>query len=181
MNNQLQHASVTDSLTQVKNRHYFDQKLPTEYRQAYREKTWISLLMMDIDHFKQFNDDHGHQAGDEVLRVVAAVIKDVVKRPSDAVSRYGGEEFTVLLPNTHKAGAFFVAERIRRAIEDELIAWEGGSLSVTLSIGLASCVPAYYEGESTLLKQADDFLYVAKERGRNQVVFEDNDPTLSTG
>lgn len=180
MNDQLQHASVTDSLTQVKNRHYFDQKLPTEYRRAYREKTWVSLLIMDIDHFKQFNDDHGHQAGDKVLQVVASVIQDVVKRPSDAVSRYGGEEFTVLLPNTPKAGAFLVAERIRKAIEEELIAWEGSSLSVTMSIGLASCIPAYYEGESTLLKQADDFLYVAKDSGRNQVIFEDNDPTVST-
>ena len=177
MNDQLQYASVTDSLTQVKNRHYFDQKLPTEYRRAYREKSWISLLIMDIDHFKKFNDDHGHQAGDKVLQVVSSIIQDVVKRPSDAVSRYGGEEFTVLLPNTPKAGAFLVAERIRKAIEETTIEWEGCQLSVTMSIGLTSCIPAYYEGESTLLKQADDFLYVAKNQGRNQVIFEDNDPT----
>ncbi len=179
MNDQLQVASVTDSLTQVKNRHYFDKKLPAEYRRAYREKSWLSLLMMDIDHFKKFNDNHGHQAGDKVLQEVATAIQEVVKRPSDAVTRYGGEEFTVLLPNTPKEGAYQVAERIRKKIEDMTIDWEGASLSVTMSIGLVSCVPAYYEGESTLLKQADDFLYVAKDHGRNQVVYEDNDPTTS--
>lgn len=177
MNDQLQYASVTDSLTQVKNRHYFDQKLPTEYRRAYREKSWISLLMMDIDHFKKFNDDYGHQAGDKVLQQVASAIQEVVKRPSDAVSRYGGEEFTVLLPSTPKEGAFLVAERIRKKIEETQVEWEGNLLSVTMSIGLASCIPAYYEGENTLIKHADDYLYVAKEQGRNQVIFEDNDPS----
>ena len=179
MNDQLHTTSVTDSLTQVKNRHYFDKKFPAEYRRAYREKSWISLLILDIDHFKQFNDNHGHQAGDEVLKVVASAIQDVVKRPSDAVSRYGGEEFTVLLPNTPKEGAYQVAERIREGIEKINIEWQEQELSVTLSIGLASCIPPYYQGETTLLKQADDFLYVAKDHGRNQVIYEDNDPTAN--
>lgn len=177
LNNHLQHASITDSLTQVKNRHYFDKKLPAEYRRAFREKSWISLLIMDIDYFKKFNDQHGHQAGDKVLQQVASAIQDVVKRPSDAVTRYGGEEFTVLLPNTPKEGAYLVAERIRKTIERLNIEWQGESLSVTISIGVASCIPAYYEGESTLLKQADDYLYVAKGHGRNQVIYEDNDPS----
>ena len=177
MNDQLHTTSVTDSLTQIKNRHYFDNKFPAEYRRAYREKSWLSLLIIDIDHFKKFNDNHGHQAGDEVLKVVASAIQEVVKRPSDAVSRYGGEEFTVLLPNTPKEGAYQVAERIRESIEKIQIAWQEESLSVTLSIGLASCIPPYYQGETTLLKQADDFLYVAKDHGRNQVIYEDNDPT----
>lgn len=180
MNDQLQTASVTDSLTQIKNRHYFDKKLPAEYRRAYREKSWISLLILDIDNFKQFNDNHGHQAGDEILKVVAAAIQDVVKRPSDAVSRYGGEEFTVLLPNTPKEGAYQVAERIRNHIQDILFEWQGETLTVTISIGLASCIPPYYEGEATLLKQADDFLYVAKDHGRNQVIYEGNDPTATS-
>ncbi len=177
MNGQLHTTSVTDSLTQIKNRHYFDSKFTTEYRRAYREKSWLSLLIIDIDHFKIFNDNHGHQAGDEVLKIVASAIQDVVKRPSDAVSRYGGEEFTVLLPNTPKEGAYQVAERIRASIEKIQITWQEESLSVTLSIGLASCIPPYYEGEATLLKQADDFLYVAKDHGRNQVIYDDNDPT----
>jgi len=178
MNDQLQVASVTDSLTQVKNRHYFDKKLLAEYRRAYREKSWLSLLILDIDHFKNFNDNYGHQAGDKVLQCVASAIQDVVKRPSDAVTRYGGEEFTVLLPNTPKEGAYMVAERIRKKIESMTVDWEAEALSVTMSIGLVSCIPAYYEGETTLLKQADDFLYVAKDNGRNQVIYEDNDPTI---
>ena len=180
MNGQLQTASITDSLTQVKNRHYFDKKFPAEYRRAYREKSWISLLILDIDHFKHFNDNHGHQAGDEILKVVAAAIQDVVKRPSDAVSRYGGEEFTVLLPSTPKEGAYQVAERIRKHIEEILLDWQGETLTVTISIGLASCIPPHYEGEASLLKQADDFLYVAKDHGRNQVVYEGNDPTATS-
>jgi diguanylate cyclase (GGDEF)-like protein len=177
MNDQLQYASITDSLTQVKNRRYFDSKLPTEYRRAYREKSWISLIIMDIDHFKLFNDTHGHQAGDKVLQDVAAAIQEVVKRPSDAVSRYGGEEFTVLLPNTPEEGAYQVAERIRENIQALQIEWENKILTVTISIGLVSCTPSHYEGENTLIKQADDYLYVAKNHGRNRTIYEKNDPT----
>lgn len=177
LNDHLQTASITDSLTQVKNRHYFDRKLPGEYRRAYREKSWISLVIIDIDHFKLFNDNYGHQAGDAVLQAVASTIQDVVKRPSDAVTRYGGEEFTVLLPNTPQEGAYQVAERIRQNIEVLQVDWKGEPLSVTASLGLACCIPSHHEGESMLLKQADDFLYVAKEHGRNRVVYEENDPT----
>ena len=179
LNDHLQTTSITDSLTQVKNRHYFDKKLPTEYRRAYRDKSWVSLLIIDIDHFKSFNDNHGHQAGDIVLQAVAKSMQEVVKRPSDAVTRFGGEEFTVLLPNTPKEGAYKVAERIRKHIAELHVTWEQQSLSVTVSIGLACCIPSHYDGEDLLLKQADDFLYVAKDRGRNQVVYEDNNPSAS--
>lgn len=177
LNGHLQTASITDSLTQVKNRHYFDQKFPGEYRRAYREKSWIALVVVDIDHFKLFNDNYGHQAGDVVLQAVASTIQDVVKRPSDAVSRYGGEEFTVLLPNTPQEGAYLVAERIRENIEKLEVEWRGKPLSVTASLGLACCIPSHYEGEGMLFKQADDLLYVAKEHGRNRVIYEGNDPT----
>lgn len=177
LNDHLQTTSITDSLTQVKNRYYFDKKLPSEYRRAYRDKSWIALLIIDIDHFKSFNDDHGHQAGDAVLQAVAKSLQDVVKRPSDAVTRYGGEEFTILLPNTPKDGAYKVAERIRAQIAELHVNWQQQSLSVTVSIGLACCIPSHHEGEGLLLKQADDFLYVAKDHGRNQVVYEDNDPS----
>jgi diguanylate cyclase (GGDEF)-like protein len=179
LNNHLQTTAITDSLTQVNNRHYFDKKLPTEYRRAYRDKSWIALLILDIDHFKSFNDHHGHQAGDIVLQAVAESIKEVVKRPSDAVTRYGGEEFTVLLPNTPVEGAYKVAERVRKEIAALKIDWQQQSLSVTVSIGVACFIPAHHEGESILLKQADDFLYVAKDNGRNQVVYEGNDPSAS--
>jgi len=179
LNDQLQESSVTDSLTQVKNRHFFDNSFLSEYRRAYREKSWLSLLIMDIDHFKKFNDNHGHQAGDKVLQKVASAIKSAVKRPGDAVSRYGGEEFTVVLPNTPKEGALLIAERIRQTIEKLKIEWQGEMLSVTMSIGLVSRTPSSSEGEATLLKQADDFLYIAKDNGRNQVAYEDNAPSTS--
>ena len=179
LNDHLQVASITDSLTQVKNRHYFDKKLPSEYRRAYRDKYAISLLIIDIDHFKSFNDNYGHQAGDAVLKAVAMSVQDVVMRPSDAVSRYGGEEFTILLPNTPKNGAYLVAERVRKHIESLEVEWEGQVFSVTASFGLASCIPSHHEGEGLLLKEADDYLYVAKDHGRNRVVYEDNDPTAT--
>ena len=177
LNDHLQTASITDSLTQVKNRHYFDRKFPSEYRRAYRDKSNIALLIIDIDHFKSFNDNYGHQAGDVVLQAVAKSIKDVMQRSSDAVSRYGGEEFTVLLPSTPQEGAYQVAEKIRQSIADLQVEWQENTFSVTISIGLASVIPSHYEGEDMLLKQADDFLYVAKDHGRNQVVYEDNDPS----
>jgi diguanylate cyclase len=177
LNDHLHTTSITDSLTQAKNRHYFDKKFPAEYRRAYRDKSWLALLIIDIDHFKSFNDNHGHQAGDVVLQAVANKIKDVVKRPSDAVTRYGGEEFTVLLPNTPKEGAYKVAERVRQSVAELRVTWQQQSLSVNVSIGLACCIPSHHEGEDMLLKQADDFLYVAKDQGRNQVIYEDNDPT----
>jgi diguanylate cyclase (GGDEF)-like protein len=179
LNDHLQTTSITDSLTQIKNRHYFDNKFSTEYRRAFRDKSWVALLVIDIDHFKLFNDHYGHQAGDIVLQAVAKSMVDVVQRPSDAVSRFGGEEFTVLLPNTPKEGAYKVAERIRKHIAELHVTWQQQSLSVTVSIGLASCIPSHYDGEALLLKQADDFLYVAKDHGRNQVVYEDNNPTAT--
>ena len=172
LNDQLHEASITDSLTQVKNRRYFDKKIPIEYRRAFREKSWVSLLMIDIDHFKHINDQYGHQAGDKVLQVVADTLKSVVKRPSDAVSRYGGEEFVILLPHTPKEGALSVAERVRQTINELSIAWLDEQLSVTISIGVASCIPTDAKASHGFIQQADHYLYVAKENGRNQVAKE---------
>jgi diguanylate cyclase (GGDEF)-like protein len=179
LNDHLQTTSITDSLTQIKNRRYFDNKFSTEYRRAFRDKSWVALLVIDIDHFKLFNDNYGHQAGDMVLQAVAKGMEDVVQRPSDAVSRFGGEEFTVILPNTPKEGAYQVAERIRKHIAELHVTWQQQSLSVTVSIGLACGIPSHHKGEGLLLKQADDFLYLAKEHGRNQVVCEDNNPAVT--
>jgi diguanylate cyclase (GGDEF)-like protein len=176
INNQLHEKSITDSLTQIRNRNYFDYKFPIEYRRSCRSRTSIALFILDIDHFKKFNDQYGHQAGDEVLRKVAESIKKNLNRPSDTIFRYGGEEFTVLLPNTNKGGAFLVAEHVRKKIEETKIEWEDKQLSVTISIGVAACIPSHFEGGSTLLQQADDYLYAAKDNGRNQVIYEDNDP-----
>lgn len=171
INNQLQTASITDSLTQIKNRHYFDYKFPTEYRRAHRDQTDISLLMLDIDHFKQFNDNYGHQAGDEVLRKVAATIHNVVSRPGDTVFRYGGEEFIVLLPSTSKNGAYQIAENIRQHVANMSFQWQGATLSITISIGIASCTPDETTNKTELIKKADHFLYIAKDQGRNQVAY----------
>lgn len=181
LNGQLQLASVTDSLTQVKNRRYFDKKLPAEYRRSFREKSWISLLMLDIDHFKSFNDTFGHQAGDKVLQEVAKVVEEVVKRPCDAVSRYGGEEFAVLLPNTPIEGAILVAERVRVAIESLAVEWQDQTLSVTASIGISGCIPSHRDEFEILTQQADNFLYVAKEQGRNCAIHPGNDPSAQPG
>lgn len=174
INNQLQTASITDSLTQIKNRHYFDYKLSAEYSRAYREKNDLSLLMLDVDHFKKFNDTYGHQAGDEVLKRVASLIRNIVNRPGDIAFRYGGEEFSVLLPSTSKEGAYTIAESIRKYVKAMPFQWQGETLSITISIGIASCVPSHLGDESKLLKQADDALYRAKNLGRDQVSFLDN-------
>lgn len=179
LNIQFKTASITDSLTQVKNRHYFDQKLSSEYRRAYREGTAISLLILDIDHFKNINDTYGHQAGDKVLKNLAATLSGIANRASDTVSRYGGEEFTIILSNTSKEGALLVAERIREGIKNHTTNWDGINISVTISIGLASCTPSSPDKEGLLLKEADDYLYFAKNNGRNQVIYEDNIPATS--
>jgi diguanylate cyclase (GGDEF)-like protein len=176
INTQLHEKSITDSLTQIKNRNYFEYKFPIEYRRACRSRTSIALFILDIDHFKKINDHYGHQAGDEILRKIAKSIQKNLNRPSDTIFRYGGEEFTVLLPNTNKGGAFLVAEHLRKKIEETKIEWEGKQLSVTISIGVAACIPSHFEGGATLLQKADDYLYAAKDNGRNQVIYEDNDP-----
>lgn len=176
LNIQLKAASITDSLTQIKNRRYVDHKLSSEYRRAYRENTPISLLILDIDHFKKINDTYGHQAGDEILKNLAATLSEIANRSSDTVARYGGEEFTIILSNTSKEGALLVAERIREGIKNHTTNWDGINISVTISIGLASCTPSSPDKEGLLLKEADDYLYFAKNNGRNQVVYEDNIP-----
>lgn len=176
LNFKLKTASITDSLTQVKNRRYFDQSLSAEYRRAYRDKTPVSLLVLDVDHFKKINDTYGHQAGDEILKNIATTISAIANRTSDTVSRYGGEEFTVILSNTPKEGAFLVAERIRESIQNCITQWDGVDISITVSIGLASFIPSNPDDETTLLKEADEFLYLAKKNGRNQVIYEDNIP-----
>lgn len=179
LNIQLKTASITDSLTQIKNRRYFDQRLATEYRRAYREGTPISLLILDIDHFKKINDTYGHQAGDEILKSLATTLSKIANRAGDTVTRYGGEEFTVILSKTSKEGAFLVAERILEDIKSSTIDWGGINISVTVSIGLASCIPSSPGKEALLLKEADEFLYLAKNNGRNQIVYEDNIPATS--
>jgi diguanylate cyclase (GGDEF)-like protein len=159
-------AARIDALTQIGNRHALNQALQTEMVIAERYQQPFSLLIIDIDHFKAINDDHGHLVGDQVLRAVAKNLQDKLRR-SDTVYRYGGEEFVVLLRNTDVNGAAFIAERLRQAVECAAVRGSQGAISVTISTGIA----AFEHGTSqtALLDRADKALYQAKQSGRNRV------------
>lgn len=170
-NKKLAELSMTDGLTGVRNRRYFDQVLEREFNRARREQEQLSILMLDIDNFKQVNDVYGHQVGDEALIVVANALKKVVHRTTDFIARYGGEEFAVILPNTDVAGAYLVAESLRKNIEQQKIEAEGHVFSVTLSIGLMGDEPSIKNNSADVwLREADAALYIAKNEGRNRVV-----------
>jgi diguanylate cyclase (GGDEF)-like protein len=158
----LHRISTQDGLTLVANRRHFDDTLALEWRRAIRNSLPLSLLMVDIDFFKIFNDEHGHQAGDDVLRRVAQVLRECVHRAADAVARYGGEEFVVLLPETDAAHAREIGESLRRGIEQ--------LGTVTASIGVATAIASRETQAETLLRRADEALYEAKRLGRNRVV-----------
>lgn len=169
-NRELSRLAVTDALTQVANRRQFDQDLQTEWRRALRRQSPLSLLMIDIDHFKRFNDRWGHQAGDHCLKDVAQTIAGCATRAGDLVARYGGEEFVVILPHTPSVGARLVAEKMRAAVARARIAHGDSPVSeyVTLSIGSATAVPTESAGAIDLVAAADCALYEAKHTGRNR-------------
>lgn len=161
----------SDGLTGLSNRRHFDEYLELEWRRAIREQTQLSLLMIDVDYFKSYNDSFGHLDGDEALRKVAAAIRDACSRPSDLPARYGGEEFAIVLPNTSQGGARLVAEKLRQAVEvlkiPHISPTAGNRL--TISIGLATLVPQQSSNCRELILAADKGLYLAKNNGRNQV------------
>jgi diguanylate cyclase (GGDEF)-like protein len=159
-----------DGLTQIANRRCFDEYLEQEWQRLSREQMPLSLIMCDIDFFKNYNDTYGHIVGDDCLRRVALLIKQSVRRPADLAARYGGEEFVVVLPNTDIEGAMQIAEGIRRGLLDLEIPHEDSAVSefVTLSMGVTSLVPKTDSNPSVLLTAADYALYRAKELGRNQ-------------
>lgn len=168
---ELEHLSSSDVLTGLTNRRYFDSVLDKEWRTAIRNQTPVSLLFLDVDDFKTYNDNYGHQAGDVCLQQVAAVIRRNVHRSRDLCARYGGEEFVVLLPDTAQKSAFSIAETIRASIEMEKIphSFSRAASHVTVSIGVASITPQKGTDQSLLIEMADQALYRAKELGRNQV------------
>ena len=174
-NEMLKYIGLTDSLTGVYNRRYIDRRLLEEIARARRQQYPISFMYIDIDHFKRVNDTVGHGGGDEVLREVAARIKDEL-RTSDALARFGGEEFVVLLIDANLESAAFVAERIRASVAGSMIVLSPSlQLSVTVSIGVACLEVGTAEGEAEviardLIARADELLYDAKENGRNRVV-----------
>lgn len=165
---ELETISTTDALTGLRNRRAFDEKLLNEYQRSERSKHDFSLLLIDVDHFKAYNDAFGHQAGDDALGEVARLLQYTV-RPYDMAARYGGEEFAVIAPETDKAGAMGLAERLRRAVERG----EWLNRQITISIGVATL--GFGQSIPALIEEADRALYTAKERGRNQVVDADVD------
>ena len=160
-----------DTLTNIPNRRQFDRDVIREWNRGKRDKTPFSILMIDVDHFKMYNDTHGHQQGDVALITVASAITSSLKRATDIAARWGGEEFAVLLPETELAGALTVAEEIRKNVETSMIPGDDGVEihNVTISIGVAPIIPTEDTNISELIRRADEALYKAKDTGRNRV------------
>ena len=163
---------MQDGLTGISNRRHFDQALEDEIKSANATKAPLSLILIDIDHFKLFNDCYGHQKGDDCLIKVAKTISKQCKNTEDMSARYGGEEFVILLPKTDEKNAFSVAERARKAIEDLCIEHKDSSTSkcISISLGIGTMNPDENMDSKSLIERADSALYKAKEIGRNQTV-----------
>lgn len=167
----LRNMAFVDGLTGIYNRRYFDNRIDIEWRLAIRNATCLSIIMVDVDHFKRYNDLHGHQVGDECLRQVAAALHQSGGRPSDVVARYGGEEFVCLLPSTSLDSATAIASRMRAKVEALQIAHGNSSVAamVTISLGVWGQVGQAGLPAEALLRRADAQLYRAKQCGRNRV------------
>jgi diguanylate cyclase (GGDEF)-like protein len=171
VNRGLELLALEDALTGLSIRRQFDLFIHSEMGRARRSQSSLALLLIDVDHFKPFNDHYGHVAGDECLRKISAIITENINRPGDLAARYGGEEFAVVLPGTDYVGAFLVAEKIRRAVSQAGICHsESAEGMVTVSIGVAAYDPASQAQPDDLVGAADKALYVAKASGRNMSV-----------
>ncbi|MBF0186822.1 MAG: diguanylate cyclase [Magnetococcales bacterium] len=170
----LESMSFQDGLTGIANRRRFESTLKSEWHRSIREKRGFSLIMMDVDHFKLFNDHYGHQEGDHCLRAVAQALSDAIKRDIDLVARYGGEEFVALLPRTDQEGACQVAEGLRQSVMALAIPHEASPSGevVTISVGCAFIDPKPEDAPASAIEQADACLYRSKEAGRNRVICE---------
>ncbi|NEO87307.1 MAG: diguanylate cyclase, partial [Spirulina sp. SIO3F2] len=169
---ELRRLASLDGLTQISNRRSFDQHLQQEWQRGCRSHLPLSLVLCDVDCFKQYNDTYGHQAGDVCLQAVARVIGQHSRRVGDLAARYGGEEFALLLPNTDNVGALQVAEQIRVAVQNLEICHRTSAAGecVSLSLGVATLIPEPMEAASGLIAAADAALYQAKEQGRNRSI-----------
>ncbi|ADO76216.1 diguanylate cyclase [Halanaerobium praevalens] len=178
VNKKLEKMALVDGLTGISNRRLFDKTLKKELKRARRKETELALIMLDIDHFKQYNDTYGHQEGDECLKEIASVLEANSKRASDFAARYGGEEFAVILPDTAKGGALKIAEDIRKDIMALKLEHKNSPIAeyVTVSLGVSS-LQVKTEVSQKLIKsfidKADQALYQAKETGRNKTVYYD--------
>ena len=171
VNNELKRLASIDPLTQLANRRYFMERMELEWKRMYREKKFLSVIMCDIDYFKLFNDNYGHQEGDKCLCAVAQAINSAIKRPGDLASRFGGEEFIIILPDTDIKGASKVAELIRSRVFELEIPHNYSLIDqyVSLSLGTASLIPGAGSDQNSFIKAADSALYEAKKAGRNRV------------
>jgi diguanylate cyclase (GGDEF)-like protein/PAS domain S-box-containing protein len=171
----LHRMAMTDGLTGLANRRAFDETLEREWKRVLREASHTSLILLDVDHFKAFNDHYGHQVGDDCLRAVAHAVEKAVGRPNDLVARYGGEEIAVILPKTDLKAAMELGERIRRRVQELALVHEksaNGEGVVTISVGVAAALSRHggtMKMPESLLMAADTALYKAKLQGRNRV------------
>lgn len=167
----LENLSSRDGLTGIANRRRFDEFLNQEWLRAKRNKTQLSLIMMDVDYFKQYNDNYGHLAGDDCLKQIASTLESQLKRPTDLVARYGGEEFVSILPDTDSEGALHIAKLFLESVSELKIPHSHSNVAdyVTISIGVATVIPSALFSKEELIKVADSSLYEAKKAGRNQI------------
>jgi len=170
----LEKMALIDGLTEVPNRRYFEEVLKKEFYTAIRNQQYFSLIMIDVDNFKDYNDRYGHYRGDEALTLIAKTIKSSLKRPGDFIARYGGEEFAVILPYTDSSGGEKIAEDIRQAVYNANILHLKNSDQPYLSISLGghSLIPKYDQSAHSIIEKADLSLYKAKHSGRNLVVWD---------
>lgn len=167
----LERIALLDGLTEIPNRRSFTERFTKEWERSIRTGLPISLIIADVDSFKQYNDHYGHGMGDVVLKQIAGALSEAVSRPADFVARIGGEEFAVLLPETHAIGGCDVAEKIRKSVESLSIlhAFSPASEFITISIGGATMTPSIGDSQVSLFEIADQNLYDAKHKGRNNV------------
>jgi diguanylate cyclase (GGDEF)-like protein len=165
----LEAMSRIDSLTGLYNRRYFDESFLLEWNRSVRNRSRISIILCDIDHFKQVNDRHGHPAGDDYLRQAALMLKAVFKRKTDIVARYGGEEFIILMPGESLENSCNLAEIMRSTAQKFHMEYQGQTIHKTLSLGVATLIPHKNDKMESLISRADNALYESKKMGRNRV------------
>ena len=167
LQSKLREQAIRDTLTNLFNRRYLEETLERELARAAREDYSVCVIMIDLDHFKRVNDTYGHEAGDDVLRLLGAALRESL-RDVDLAARYGGEEFAIILPETDASDGLAVAEKIRKRIESTAFQWRGSPIAVTISAGVAA-LPHVGWDNTQLVRNADAALYTSKRSGRNRV------------